>query len=816
MTSSQTEREEMLKLRENELKALGEKLLNTPSSPVDKLLECLKKLDGLLSIMSQEEKSDTLLPAMKALISSNLFRHSDEEVKILVTSCITQITRITAPDPPFNDDKMKEIFQLIVAAFEKLSDESDRCYDMAVSILDNVSTVRSSVIMLDLECNDLVIQMFEHFLRIIRLNHSGEIFRNVKTIMSTVLEESEDVSSDLLGPLLDSLIKDNQAVSPQSWTLAEQVIAECSDKLKSYVHQAVQSRGRPIDDYAEMVASICHREAETIQHENSNAYRMEPYRGVMIVVVDCNASENSIQDRFIASFYSGCISPNSGFCILSKMIIYSKVQADENKLDICKDADEQPLCVPEGLKLDMTCVRDVTQVMDRTETNIENASCSAMNAENVKKEVSKRQKQQHSDLDKHSKSNNAKPSPESVKESKSETEPNTVLKKRGRKPNSLKNPDEGYKYLMSRERKSAKPAQSIKVHKMVPSENLEKKCRVSIPKTDENADASLPAVVEGSSLDQSRPKRGRPKKRKIADNQDAELLSQSMSKDGLLSPQLEKTSLELPGARTERDSEEIKDKDVEPQPSTRAIRSAAKIGKKTTVAQMESKTFSEDKEQPESALNIDAENIKEGKALVQTNVKKRRRHNATFTKDLNESPVSKELIVESATKSSHRPAETPQTRPKRKCTAAWDEDPLVGRRIKVWWPIDKRFYTGLVVSFDRQKKKHKTLYDDGDMEVLNLEKECWHLIEDDDSPDAEQGTDLEKLEVASDTKGKSKSEQAKRRKAKLSLRSDDGQDSAGNSKSAKVANVNHRKRSKVSASGSKLKSSEDESGPASI
>ncbi|KAI4355819.1 hypothetical protein L6164_004557 [Bauhinia variegata] len=769
MTSSQTEREEMLKLRENELKALGEKLLNTPSSPVDKLLECLKKLDGLLSIMSQEEKSDTLLPAMKALISSNLFRHSDEEVKILVTSCITQITRITAPDPPFNDDKMKEIFQLIVAAFEKLSDESDRCYDMAVSILDNVSTVRSSVIMLDLECNDLVIQMFEHFLRIIRLNHSGEIFRNVKTIMSTVLEESEDVSSDLLGPLLDSLIKDNQAVSPQSWTLAEQVIAECSDKLKSYVHQAVQSRGRPIDDYAEMVASICHREAETIQHENSNAYRMEP------------------------------------------------VQADENKLDICKDADEQPLCVPEGLKLDMTCVRDVTQVMDRTETNIENASCSAMNAENVKKEVSKRQKQQHSDLDKHSKSNNAKPSPESVKESKSETEPNTVLKKRGRKPNSLKNPDEGYKYLMSRERKSAKPAQSIKVHKMVPSENLEKKCRVSIPKTDENADASLPAVVEGSSLDQSRPKRGRPKKRKIADNQDAELLSQSMSKDGLLSPQLEKTSLELPGARTERDSEEIKDKDVEPQPSTRAIRSAAKIGKKTTVAQMESKTFSEDKEQPESALNIDAENIKEGKALVQTNVKKRRRHNATFTKDLNESPVSKELIVESATKSSHRPAETPQTRPKRKCTAAWDEDPLVGRRIKVWWPIDKRFYTGLVVSFDRQKKKHKTLYDDGDMEVLNLEKECWHLIEDDDSPDAEQGTDLEKLEVASDTKGKSKSEQAKRRKAKLSLRrSDDGQDSAGNSKSAKVANVNHRKRSKVSASGSKLKSSEDESGPASI
>ncbi|GKA44431.1 phospholipase-like protein, partial [Tanacetum coccineum] len=55
---------------------------------------------------------------------------------------------------------------------------------------------------------------------------------------------------------------------------------------------------------------------------------------------------------------------------------------------------------------------------------------------------------------------------------------------------------------------------------------------------------------------------------------------------------------------------------------------------------------------------------------------------------------------------------------------------LVGRRIKVWWPADKSYYEGVVESFDRSKKKHKVLYDDGDEDVLNLNQRQWTLIED--------------------------------------------------------------------------------------
>ncbi|KAI8001944.1 Protein C2-DOMAIN ABA-RELATED 11 [Camellia lanceoleosa] len=59
---------------------------------------------------------------------------------------------------------------------------------------------------------------------------------------------------------------------------------------------------------------------------------------------------------------------------------------------------------------------------------------------------------------------------------------------------------------------------------------------------------------------------------------------------------------------------------------------------------------------------------------------------------------------------------------------------LIDCRIKVWWPMDKKFYEGVVKSYDAQKKKHVVLYDDGDVEVLCLDKRRWELIDNGHKP----------------------------------------------------------------------------------
>ncbi|KAJ1410042.1 hypothetical protein SESBI_22277 [Sesbania bispinosa] len=185
---------------------MGRKLLrNLPS--VDKLLEQLDKLELVLSTLDQAPTKliqESLVPSMKALISDTLLRHTDEDVKVSVTSCFSEISRITAPDAPYDDEQMKW------PAFEKLSHVSGRGYEKALNILDNVSKVRLFLVMLDLECDDLIIEMFQHFLRTIRSNHPSNAIRSMESIMTLVLLESEEISPDLLRPLLDSVRKENQ------------------------------------------------------------------------------------------------------------------------------------------------------------------------------------------------------------------------------------------------------------------------------------------------------------------------------------------------------------------------------------------------------------------------------------------------------------------------------------------------------------------------------------------------------------------------------------------------------------------------------
>lgn len=70
----------------------------------------------------------------------------------------------------------------------------------------------------------------------------------------------------------------------------------------------------------------------------------------------------------------------------------------------------------------------------------------------------------------------------------------------------------------------------------------------------------------------------------------------------------------------------------------------------------------------------------------------------------------------------------PHLRKRTACKSVGKE--VVGRRIKVWWPLDKKFYKGKIVSFEDEYKLHQIDYDDGEIEFLDLKTECWKLLKD--------------------------------------------------------------------------------------
>ncbi|KAJ7951975.1 Sister chromatid cohesion protein PDS5-like B-B [Quillaja saponaria] len=775
MSSSEKELEE-------QLKDAGNILLNPPSS-IDQLLSLLDKLENLLANVEQappRSMQEALLPLMKALVSTELFKHLDENVKISVASCITEITRITAPDAPYDDEQMKEIFQLTVSAFRKLSHVSSRCYAKAVSILDTIARIRSCLVMLDLECDELVIEMFQHFLISIRPNHPHAVFLAMETIMTTVLDESEEISSELLRPLLDSVRKENQTISPISWNLGEKVITNCAAKLKPYLMEAVQSTGKALDDYAPIVTSICQNGAEIPQHDHLNDTREK------------------------------------------------RVQPDKNELDVKKDANKRSKDV-EKLVHDNDYPTDVSLVMDDiSKLKNDDGNAPTRNHENIGKESLKKQRTHQN---KNSKSNDtggySEPdNSEPLKEGKAEIEPDSIPKKRGWKPNSLMNPEEGYDHFwISSGRNITKRKKSNeKEIDCLPSENpvakkdtlpskVEKvsEVLVSQPKIDEITDVASP-VMNHTLPEESHPKRGRSKNLSSTGNQGAGLNSVLASKEDSLNALPKSHAPEPAGVSSKKDSEDTNNFELKPQKPSRKIGLASKSDNKVTldaglvVSEMD-EVLSDAEKKSKSLMNVDTMNRDRGRCLVQLDVKRRRRSSVSITKDL--ASVSK-IVTECSTislksdescfvetpktKRKRKPAngkeegngscfeETPKTKSKRKPTTGKEEasataepvEQLVGSKIKVWWPMDKTFYEGVIYSYDPVKKKHKVLYADGDDEMLNLKKQCWELIGDDASTNADPELDIPKPEPASDMlqkgKGKPKSASAKKANATSSKR----------------------------------------------
>ena len=50
---------------------------------------------------------EAIQPCLNAVAREELLKHRDEDVKVLLATCFCEITRITAPEAPYNDDVLR-------------------------------------------------------------------------------------------------------------------------------------------------------------------------------------------------------------------------------------------------------------------------------------------------------------------------------------------------------------------------------------------------------------------------------------------------------------------------------------------------------------------------------------------------------------------------------------------------------------------------------------------------------------------------------------------------------------------------------------
>ncbi|KAK9715125.1 hypothetical protein RND81_06G145000 [Saponaria officinalis] len=239
---------------QDELRELGSNLDPPPPSK-DSLLKLLKQAITILSDVDQSPSAsilESMQPFLKAIVKPDLLKHEDKDVKLIVASCLCEITRITAPEAPYSDDILKDVFALIVATFSGLDEVSGSAFGKRVIILETLARYRSCVVMLDLECDDLVNELFRTFFAVARDDHPENVLMAMETIMFVLLDESEEINEDLLLILLSTLGHNKKDVSEASRKLAMNVIQSCAAKLEPIVKQFL------ISSMSEDGPSNCH------------------------------------------------------------------------------------------------------------------------------------------------------------------------------------------------------------------------------------------------------------------------------------------------------------------------------------------------------------------------------------------------------------------------------------------------------------------------------------------------------------------------------------------------------------------------------
>ncbi|URD78431.1 Sister chromatid cohesion protein PDS5 [Musa troglodytarum] len=208
------------------------KSLGRPRLSKDALVKLLKEAEDALSKLNQSSTLQIALGSLNRSLSQiNLLQHKDKEVRLLVAVCFSEIIRILAPEPPFSDEIFMHIFRLIIGTFIDLADTASPYFTRRTKILESFAALRCCVIMLDIGCEDLVLEMFKVFFSVVRQSHQRSLIQAMLSIMTLVIEEK--VTQPLLDIVLQNLMKADKGAASK---LAVSLIQNCVGKLESPIH----------------------------------------------------------------------------------------------------------------------------------------------------------------------------------------------------------------------------------------------------------------------------------------------------------------------------------------------------------------------------------------------------------------------------------------------------------------------------------------------------------------------------------------------------------------------------------------------------
>ncbi|KAL4078145.1 armadillo-type protein [Scleroderma yunnanense] len=206
----------------------------------DALLKKLKTLHAELAELDQETIDVNSLSSVRTqLINTSLLLHKERGVKAYVACCIADILRLYAPDAPYTQTELRDIFQFFFRQLSAgLKGTESTYYNEYFHLLESLSTVKSVVLVCDLpNAEELMSEVFRDFFALVRRDLAKKIELFIADILVALIDECQSLPSEVLETIMAQFMDKNARMDQPAYRLAVQICNATSDKLQRHVCQ---------------------------------------------------------------------------------------------------------------------------------------------------------------------------------------------------------------------------------------------------------------------------------------------------------------------------------------------------------------------------------------------------------------------------------------------------------------------------------------------------------------------------------------------------------------------------------------------------
>ncbi|KAF8582552.1 ARM repeat-containing protein [Ramaria rubella] len=203
----------------------------------------LKKLQTLHQELAEtdQDRIDTksLSTVRKELIQVQILLHKDKGVKAYAACCLADILRLYAPDAPYTNDELRDIFQFFFRQLATgLKGSNSPYYNQYFHLLESLSTVKSVVLVCDLHhAEELMADIFRDLFTLIRNDLAKNVEICITEILVALIDEAQSVPHTVLESIMAQFLGSNARMDQPAYRIVVEVCNTTADKLQRYVGQ---------------------------------------------------------------------------------------------------------------------------------------------------------------------------------------------------------------------------------------------------------------------------------------------------------------------------------------------------------------------------------------------------------------------------------------------------------------------------------------------------------------------------------------------------------------------------------------------------